>query len=237
VPGMDAQLRDLPEHAPKDAPEAEQLAADLERKGPTFIKVGQLLSTRAELMPMPYLEALARLQDRVEPFPAAEAARIISSELGVRLSKAFAELDDVPLAAASLAQVHRAVLRDGREVVVKVQRPGIREQILADLEVFEQVAALAERHTEAGRRYQLSALVEELRRSLLRELDYLREAAHLRTLRHNLAAYDRLLVPEPIDGFTTSRVLTMERVRGTKIDRLPPLLRTELPVRELTDQL
>ena len=216
VPGLETSIDELPAADPQEVPRAEELAADLERMGPTFIKVGQLLSTRAELLPLPYLQALARLQDHVEPFPAEEAARIVSSELGVRLSKAFAEFEEAPMAAASLAQVHRAVLRDGRAVVVKVQRPGIRDQILADLEIFEQLAGLAERHTAAGKRYQLCALVEEFRRSLLRELDYL---------------------PEPIEAFTTSRVLTMERVHGTKIDKLSPLLRTELPVEELTDQL
>src|SRR6185503_13742716 len=115
-------------------PEAKELATDLERLGPTFIKLGQLLSTRADLLPGPYLEALARLQDQIEPFSYEEVDRIVSSELGVRISKAFGQFDREPLAAASLAQVHRAEMRDGRQVVVKVQRPNIREQIVDDLE-------------------------------------------------------------------------------------------------------
>ena len=118
------------------APKAEELAADLERLGPTFIKLGQLLSTRADLLPTPYLEALARLQDQIEPFPFEEVDRIVSGELGVRISKAFADFDPEPLAAASLAQVHLAHMRDGRAVVVKVQRPNIREQIVEDLEAL-----------------------------------------------------------------------------------------------------
>src|ERR671910_3349028 len=113
---------------------AEDLAKDLEKLGPTFIKLGQLLSTRADLLPAPYVEALSRLQDHIEPFPYEEVDRIVSGELGVRISKAFAEFEREPLAAASLAQVHRAWMRDGRAVVVKVQRPEIREQIVHDLE-------------------------------------------------------------------------------------------------------
>jgi ubiquinone biosynthesis protein len=237
VPGMEASFEDLPATGPENAPAPEELAADLERMGPTFIKVGQMLSTRAELLPLAYLQALSRLQDQVAPFPGSEAIEIVASELGVRPSKAFAEFEEQPMAAASLAQVHRAVLRDGRDVVVKVQRPGIREQILADLEIFEQIASLAEKHSEAARTYQLCALLEEFRRSLVRELDYLREASHLRLLRENLADFDRLVVPAPIDAFTTARALTMERIHGVKIDKLSPLLRTELPVDELTEQL
>src|SRR5437879_727631 len=125
-------------------PKAEELASDLEKLGPTFIKLGQLLSTRGDLLPEPYLEALARLQDKVEPFSFEEVDAIVSSELGIRISKAFAEFDPEPLAAASLAQVHRAWMRDGRAVVVKVQRPGVREQIVNDLEALEEVASFIE---------------------------------------------------------------------------------------------
>lgn len=123
-----AGLEPLAESERPAAPEAEAFVRDLESLGPTFIKIGQLLSTRADLLPQPYLDALARLQDNIEPFSYAEVERIVRNELGVRLSKAFIEFEQTPVAAASLGQVHRAVLRGGREVAVKVQRPGVREQ-------------------------------------------------------------------------------------------------------------
>src|SRR6185436_12964029 len=139
---------------------AEAFARDLESLGPTFIKLGQLLSTRADLLPPAFLEALARLQDNVGPFRYEDVEAIVTAELGVRISKAFATFEEKPIAAASLGQVHRATLRDGREVVVKVQRPGIRETILKDLDALEQIAAFAEGHSETGKQFQLALMVE-----------------------------------------------------------------------------
>src|SRR5438105_5588051 len=132
------------------SPLPEELADDLERMGPTFVKLGQLLSSRADLLPGHYLKALARLQDKVKPFSYAEVEQIVVNELGVRISKAFSFFHSVHLAAASLGQVHRAALRDGRPVVVKVQRPGIRQQIAEDFEVLEQIAAVFDEHTKLG---------------------------------------------------------------------------------------
>jgi predicted unusual protein kinase regulating ubiquinone biosynthesis (AarF/ABC1/UbiB family) len=215
----------------------EQLAKDLEALGPTFIKLGQLLSTRSDLLPPPYLEALSRLQDQVEPFSFGLVEEIVSSELGVRLSKAFLDFDSEPLAAASLGQVHLAHLRDGRAVAVKVQRPGIQQGILDDLDAFDEMARLLDQHTEIGRKLSFRGMVEEFRRALLRELDYRREAQNLITLGKNLAEYERLIVPQPIDDYTTSRVLTMEYVKGTKITELSPLARIDLDGRVLAEDL
>ncbi|MGH9931268.1 MAG: ABC1 kinase family protein, partial [Pyrinomonadaceae bacterium] len=210
------------------SPKAEELAADLEKLGPTFIKLGQLLSTRADLLPAPYLEALTRLQDHIEPFPYEEVDRIVSGEIGVRISKAFADFDPEPLAAASLAQVHRAHMRDGRAVVVKVQRPNIRDQIVEDLEALGQIAQFLDAHTELGKRYDFANMLDGLRGSLLRELDFKLEANNLITFAENLREFDRIVLPEPIEDFCTSRVLTMEYISGKKITDLSPLRLMEI---------
>jgi ubiquinone biosynthesis protein len=215
----------------------ESFAADLERLGPTFVKLGQLLSTRADLLPEPYLIALRRLQDNVAPVPFGEIEATLRAELDVRLTRAFREIDATPLAAASLGQVHRAVLRDGRTVAVKVQRPGIRQQVADDLEVLEAVAGLVERYSETAARYEACGLVEQLRRSLLRELDYRLEAENMTVLGQNLARFSRLVVPQPIPDYTTSRVLTMDYVSGAKIAVLSPVVLLEVDAAGLADAL
>jgi len=215
----------------------EKLAADLEALGPTYVKLGQLLSTRADLLPPAFLEALTRLQDKVEPFPFEEVEAIVTAELGVKISKAFATFEEKPIAAASLGQVHRATMRDGREVAVKVQRPGIQETILKDLEALEQMAAFAESHTVVGKQYQFSRMVEEFHKSIVRELDYRQEARNLATLAENLKEFDRIVVPRAVDAFTTARVLTTNYIRGHKITALSPVTRTELDGSVLAEQL
>ena len=223
--------------ATTDQAKAEELASDLEQLGPTFIKLGQLLSTRGDLLPEPYLEALGRLQDQIEPFSFSEVEQIVSAELGGRISKLFAEFDREPTAAASLAQVHRARMRDGRMVVVKVQRPGVREIIVKDLEALEEITEFIDAHTEMGKRYEFSNMLSDLRQSLLRELDFKSEAANLRRLRSTLREFERIIIPEPIEDFTTSRVLTMDYVSGKKITTLSPLRLMELDGPELSEDL
>ena len=136
--------------------DAERLAKDLENLGPTFVKLGQLLSTRADLLPPVYLDALSRLQDDVEPVEIADIHKTVEEELDIRLSKAFSSFDPHPLASASLGQVHRAALRDGMQVAVKVQRPGIVEQVNADLDALDEIAAFVDRHTATGKRYEFA---------------------------------------------------------------------------------
>ncbi|HZG43249.1 MAG TPA: AarF/ABC1/UbiB kinase family protein [Longimicrobium sp.] len=221
-----------------DAPGlADELADDLERMGPTYVKLGQLLSTRPDLVPPAYIDALTRLQDRLEPFPAEDAERIVAEELGVRVSKAFLEFESEPLAAASLGQVHRARLRDGRTVAVKVQRPGVREQLVRDMDAIEDIVEFMDRHTKAGRQYEFGRTFEELRKSLMAELDYRREARNASTLDENLAEFQRIIVPRPVEDYTTSRVLTMEFIRGRKITAISPLARLELDGDVLAEEL
>src|SRR5713226_6044220 len=223
--------------APTAEPKADELASDLEQLGPTFIKLGQLLSTRGDLLPEPDLKARGPLQDHMEPFSFDEVEQIVSTELGGRLSKLFAEFDREPTAAASLAQVHRARMRDGRMVVVKVQRPGVRETIVKDLEALEEITEFIDAHTEIGKRYEFSNMLSELRQSLLRELDFKSEAGNLRRLRASLREFERIIIPEPIEDFTTSRVLTMDYIAGKKITTLSPLRLMELDGPALSEEL
>jgi predicted unusual protein kinase regulating ubiquinone biosynthesis (AarF/ABC1/UbiB family) len=220
-----------------DAEEARAFAADLEKLGPTFIKLGQLLSTRADLLPPAYLDALARLQDDVGPFAYAEVERIVHEQLHVRLSKAFESFDREPLAAASLGQVHRAVLRGGREVAVKVQRPGVRERVLTDLDALDQAAVLLQRFSPTTRAIDARGVLEEFRRTLLAELDYREEARNLLALARQLRDFERIVVPLPVDDYTTDRVLTMDYVHGTKVTSVSPVEWTEIDGVALGDDL
>ena len=239
--GLEAAIEEAPPPTDESARDAkalgEGLADDLEKMGPTYIKLGQLLSTRYDLLPEAYCDALSRLQDDIEPFSFADVEQIVNSEVGLRMSKAFAEFDSTPIAAASLGQVHRATLRDGREVAVKVQRPGIRQTIADDLDALEQIADWVDDHTDFGRMHHLRAMLDEFRKSLVRELDYRREAQNLMTLGKNLEAFELIVVPKPIDDYTTSRVLTMEYVNGVKITKLSDMAKLELPGKELAGEL
>ena len=233
--GMDSLLDDgSPEGDPQAA---ERLADDLEEMGPAFVKLGQLMSSRVDLLSPVYIDALARLQDDVAPFSFEEVQEIVGDELQVRLSHLFPTFDPTPLAAASLGQVHRATLRDGREVVVKVQRPGVRQQVRQDLEVLAQLAAFLDQHTDTGRRFGFLQLLEEFRKAMVDELDYRREGDNLARMRELVEGQDRIVVPQPYPDLTTSRVLTMEFVPGRKVTDVGPLARLELDGAPLADQL
>jgi predicted unusual protein kinase regulating ubiquinone biosynthesis (AarF/ABC1/UbiB family) len=227
-----------PDGEPPPAPaESSDLANDLEALGPTFVKLGQLLSTRPDLLAPAQIESLARLQDRCEPVAFDEIRDIVERDLGARISKIFADFEPAPVAAASLGQVHRATLRDGRRVAVKVQRPGVVERVDEDIQVLASAAEFLDRHTNLSEAYRFADLIEEFRRSLARELDYQAEARHLQRLDEVLEPYPRLMVPRPVPGLSAERVLTMEYVKGRKITDINPLGLIDIDGRGLADEL
>lgn len=195
----------------------------LEELGTTFIKLGQILSTRADLLPPEYLAELSKLQDSTPPIPFEAIQQVLVAELGQPIEKAFAEFDPEPLAAASIGQAHAAVLWDGTEVVVKIRRPGVVEQVNEDLEILKELAATAGRHLEFADRYDLAGLVEEFSQTLRSELDYIREAHSAERFAANFANDPGIHVPRVFWEATTARVLTLERIRGIKINDLDGL--------------
>jgi ubiquinone biosynthesis protein len=216
---------------------AKAFAHDLEEMGPTFIKFGQLLSTRPDIVPHEYIVELEKFQDDMEPFSFAEVERIVQEELETKISKLFDDFEDQPVAAASLGQVHQAVLRDGRRVMVKVQRPDIHERIEEDLEIFHELAEFLEEHAEIGQRLNLTGAVREFERTLRNELDYRQEARNAAALRRNLASFEEIYIPATIEDLTTSKVLTMELIEGTKISSLTGIQKTEHDYSHLAETL
>jgi ubiquinone biosynthesis protein len=233
---MDIAAPDLTEEPAGDS-RADELPDDLERLGPTYIKLGQFLSTRTDFFPPQYIEALSRLQDKVEPIPENEIEKILTSELGTRISKAFDHFEIKPSASASIGQVHFARLRGGKAVAVKIQRPDIREQIFQDLDAFEGIAEFLENHTNFGRQLMLSATLEEFRKSMLQELDYLQEARNLVNIARNLQDFKRIKIPLPVQDYTTSRVLTMDYLEGKNIGNISPLGMIDIDGVELAEEL
>ncbi|HEU0306067.1 MAG TPA: AarF/UbiB family protein [Lysobacter sp.] len=223
--------------APEISGKPEEFVADLEALGPTFIKFGQALSTRPDLVPPAYLAALERTQDDVAPVPAEQIRAVIESELGVHPRHLFDTFDDVPLGSASLAQVHRATLRDGRAVAVKVQRPDIGSVIHTDLDALAAIASRADTATKVGRRVHFADWVHEFRKALLLEMDYCSEAENLSRFRAHFHEYPEIFVPAPLWDFSTRRVLTMELVTGHKVTEVGGVFRTEHDLRVLAQAL
>jgi ubiquinone biosynthesis protein len=216
---------------------AESFANALKKMGPTYVKFGQVLSTRPDIVPPEYITALESLQDDIDPFSFADVERIVEEELGVRISKAFSNFEATPVAAASLGQVHRATLRDGREVVVKVQRPNVREQVRRDLDVFMDIAAMLEEHTSIGQKMNLVGAIEQARVTLINELNYVQEAQNMDQMRANLAQFPQIYIPSVIHDYSSARVLTTELVRGAKVSKLTPLATIDHDYKELATVL
>jgi ubiquinone biosynthesis protein len=201
----------------------ERLRHTLEELGATYIKLGQLLSGRADLLPRPYIEELAKLLDAAPPVPAQEIREAIEQELGAPVDEIFAYFGDAPIASASIGQVHRASLADGQEVVIKVQRPGMEATVEADLDLLLRQARFLEKRSETMRDYNLAAIAQELAHSLREELDYKIEARNAERLRLNLEADPRFVVPHVYWSLTSRRVITLEYLDGiqfNQIDRL-----------------
>ena len=219
----------------RHASRGERLRIALEELGPIFVKFGQAVSTRRDLLPADIADELAKLQDRVPPFPGAVARQIVESAYQRPLSEMFAEFDETPLAAASIAQVHVARLPDSREVVVKVLRPGMQEQIGRDLEVLFALAELAQRYWSESRRLRPREIVAEYQKTVLDELDLMREAANASQLRRNFAGSNLLYVPEIYWDFCRRNVLVMERIHGVPISDMERLRAAGTDIAQLAE--
>lgn len=205
------------------AADGEEFARSLESYSPTYIKFGQLLSTREDLLPAGYTQALAKLQDSVDPIPSEDVRAAIEEALKASVSTLFSSFDDTPLAAASLAKVHRAVTRNGRDVVVKVLRPGVREVVRADLESLSQLASFVDERTPLGPRLGASRMLGQFKRSMEDELDYRKEAANLALFARLAADEPALTIPGVLADYSTDSVLTLDYVAGKKVTDVTPL--------------
>ena len=212
-------------HDRRDQPYSnpEHLRLALEQLGPTFVKLGQVLSTRPDLLPEPYRLELAVLQDSAPSVPGSVVQELIGKELGVPPTEAYSSFDPEPLASASIGQAHAATLPGAMEVVVKVRRPGAREQVEVDLEILQNLAVYAGRHWKAAAAYDLEGVVDEFARALRAELDYLREGHNADRFAANFAGDPTVHIPRILWATTTSRVLTLERIRGIKVNDLSGL--------------
>jgi ubiquinone biosynthesis protein len=204
--------------------------------GPAYIKLGQVLSTRPDLLPRPYIDELEHLQDDVPPMPFEQVESSIEQELHARISKLFESFEPEPLGSAILGKVHAAIIREGRSVVVNVQRPNLREQLAEEIEFFRELATFLAEHTSAGARVDLIGVVQQLERALVDELDYRTEARNAASFRKALATFPHILIPRVIDAYTTHMVLTTERIKGVKIDSIPPIARIEYEFDELAEE-
>ena len=207
----------------KSGPIGERIRLALEELGPIFVKFGQALSTRRDLLPRDIADELAKLQDAVPPFPAEQAIAIIDDAYGIPVDDVFERFDKEPLAAASIAQVHTAKLKTGHEVIVKILRPGVQDQIEGDLAVLRFIAGLADRHWEHGKRLRPLEVVDEYESTILDELDLMREAANTAQLKRNFKGNEMLYVPDVYWDYCRPEVLVQERIYGTPISDMAAL--------------
>ncbi|HSH30578.1 MAG TPA: ubiquinone biosynthesis regulatory protein kinase UbiB [Thiohalobacter sp.] len=222
-------------HRKRD-PRAVRIRQALEALGPIYVKFGQILSTRRDLLPDDIAVELARLQDRVPPFPSAQARGLIEAALGQSIATSFARFEDTPLASASIAQVHSATLHDGREVVVKVVRPGIERTIANDVSLLYYMAGLASRYSREARRLRPVEVVQEFETTIMDELDLLREAANASQLRRNFSDSEMLYVPEVYWPLCRRNVMVMERISGIPVSDIEALRRADVDLQLLSER-
>ena len=215
----------------------QRLRMAFEELGPTYIKLGQVLSTRPDLVPADFLNELAKLQDEVPPFPFSEAKEAIESEFRRPLAELFAEVEEYPLASASIGQVHKARLKDGEAVAVKFQRPGIQKIIEVDLEIMLHLATLAERHVREFQIHQPVKIVEEFARTLEKEIDYHIEATHMERIARQFLDQPHVYIPAVFREFTTSRILTTELIEGIKISKIEKLVAAGLDKKLIAERI
>ena len=217
--------------------DAKDFVKDLESLGPTYIKLGQLLSTRRELLPKEFIEALKRLQSNVEPISFDEVKSVIEEEFETKISHLYESFDENPLATASLGQVHRATLKDGVEVVVKVQRPRIAKVISDDLIVIRKIVNFLNDHSESFRRFHAKSIVDEFESNIIRELNYLDEAFNLNKINNNLKSFENIIFPTSYKSYTTERVLTMDFIDGKNLNNLSEFAVTEIDGKTLANDI
>ncbi|WP_150270232.1 ABC1 kinase family protein [Paenibacillus tepidiphilus] len=216
---------------------AERIRRVLEDLGPTFVKLGQLASTRSDLLPDSIIQELVKLQDSVPPFPAETARSIVEQELELPVDEIFESFQDVPIAAASIGQVHRAVLHGGTPVAVKIQRPGVMRTMSRDLEILHDLSVLAERKLDWAKQYGLARMAEEFSRALLAELDYGQEGRNAERIAAQLTEQDRVHIPEIYWDYSSARVLTMEYVEGLTLNHREAILQRGMKLRDVAQRL
>jgi ubiquinone biosynthesis protein len=234
-PFRSRRRKDSEEASPLSGPE--RLRRALEELGPTFVKLGQLLSTRAHLLPRPFTLELAKLHDQVPPIAYQQVLAVVASELKRPVSELFLSIEETPIGAASIAQVHRAVRANGRKCVIKVQRPGIEKTVRVDLEIMAHLAALLENHVEGWRVHKPTAIVAEFARSMEQELDFGAEAAHLERFAYQFKGETAIYVPKVEAGLVTRRVLTMEYIEAVKASKMEELEAAGLDRRQIAARI
>lgn len=233
-------INDLPPDIKKEGQQrgkAEDFVRDLERLGPFYIKFGQILSSMTQLLPPEYEEALQKLQDHTEPMPYEKVKQIFIEELGDTPEHTFKNFSEIPISSASLGQVHLAELKNGKKVAVKIQRADIQNEICDQLEALEKICLFLEEKTDWGKKFHMQDKFQHLKTTLFNELDYIKESDNLKILNKNLNEFENILIPLPIEGLTTSKILTMDYIEGYKILNISPLEKMDINALKLANDL